>query len=988
MTVYRPPLTLCIQLKRFTFHQNGFGMGGNGKWQSRHYHSKHGRWSGGGGGGSGRKITKPIEFPLQLKLPLSDGRTCDYQLMGFVTHWGQSATSGHYTACIQKPIVPSHPHKRSPNQQSPSPTVRWFHADDSFVEPISEEGVLRRKSDAYLLFYARKTVPVIAPTAKPSVSNSPLHTHHPSNAAAKTTNPKTKHNDTGAKPQPRSRQNEDRSPPTEKVTPPREDHESNKDADSAKHSVHGTSADANTARHHPRAPSPTQGLSYQETVDMMNGKTRRDTGQTDQQRDKNGPSKNTARDGATNHNHTSPGTVGRGEPTVRERLPKKEPKKSSKDQIPSDSTYKDEQETKTAYGEASQLLKDKREDHTSEHQGVKKQKSRRPLDIASDEEWCSDDDPYGEEYIHGPRVPTSEYEQATKQKSRRPLDIASDEEWCSDDDPYGEEYIHGPRVPMSEYAYGEEYFHGPRVPMCEYDRAANQKQMNNDAQPGTKPQPRDRSPTEIEISRKDHESNQEADSGKRFVNGTTADGNTARHHPRAPSPTQGLSYQETVDMMNGKTRRDTGQTDQQRDKNGPSKNTARDGATNHNHTSPGTVGRGEPTVRERLPKKEPKKSSKDQIRSDGTYTDDQETKTVYGKASHLLKDKREDHTSEHQGVKKQKSRRPLDIASDEEWCSDDDPYGEEYIHGPRVPTSEYEQATKQKSRRPLTIASDEEWCSDDDPYGEEYIHGPRVPLSEYEHAANQKSRDSPLGRRDRSSYGEDDVNNTDDKMNSGNDKLDGTDKDKLGRGYGETEAPGQSRKPVRAKTTKVVLDRGPGREKVERVVGQAKSKPWRPKSGFMDSGEKQESTNSHGRRDLLGNITTDPWEEEMGMTESTSRSVGHKNNIHVGNKQYDSRQRRKDLVSQLNHDQAALKRKLYPNRWDAALDAGKRKKVKDGEESATGQHNQQQRILAGIQHVGRNRHRSDQRRPHRQHSRSRTPNFSSRKRRYGTPRRK
>ena len=130
LTVFRPPLSLCIQLKRFAFDSFGFG----------HKFSKFGGF---GGGGGGSKITKSIEFPGSLKLPLSDNRSCQYTLTGVVIHVGGSSQSGHYTAYVKKP--------------GKNGTSQWYHMDDSHVEPVSEKTVLRQR-DAYLLFYCRTEV--------------------------------------------------------------------------------------------------------------------------------------------------------------------------------------------------------------------------------------------------------------------------------------------------------------------------------------------------------------------------------------------------------------------------------------------------------------------------------------------------------------------------------------------------------------------------------------------------------------------------------------------------------------------------------------------------------------------------------------------------------------------------------------------------------------------------------------------------------------
>jgi ubiquitin C-terminal hydrolase len=141
LTVFRPPLSLCIQLKRFTFDGGFSSFGGGGSW-------KYGKVKGGGRS----KIAKPIEFPADLNLPLSDGRSCAYNLTGVVIHVGGSASSGHYTAYVKKP--------------SRNGRAQWYHADDSFVEPVSEKTVLRQK-DAYILFYSRKEVKLEFPSPPP-----------------------------------------------------------------------------------------------------------------------------------------------------------------------------------------------------------------------------------------------------------------------------------------------------------------------------------------------------------------------------------------------------------------------------------------------------------------------------------------------------------------------------------------------------------------------------------------------------------------------------------------------------------------------------------------------------------------------------------------------------------------------------------------------------------------------------------------------------
>lgn len=134
LTVFRPPLSLCIQLKRFS------------------YGGSHGSF---GGRMGGKKIAKPIEFPATLTLSLSDGRSCCYELTGIVIHVGGTASSGHYTAYVKKPTK--------------NGGDKWYHMDDSFAQSVTERDVLRQR-DAYMLMYCRKEVKIEFPTPPLRVS--------------------------------------------------------------------------------------------------------------------------------------------------------------------------------------------------------------------------------------------------------------------------------------------------------------------------------------------------------------------------------------------------------------------------------------------------------------------------------------------------------------------------------------------------------------------------------------------------------------------------------------------------------------------------------------------------------------------------------------------------------------------------------------------------------------------------------------------------
>jgi len=171
LSVFRPPLSLCIHLKRFEYvGGESFNMG----WEFGHRHNKGLGMRGNGGS----KISKKIDFPAVLSLPLSDGRVCQYLLTGVIIHVGKSATSGHYTAYVKQP----------------GGSKLWYHMDDCHTETVSEKTVLKQR-DAYVLFYTRKEVKLEfpsnvsrgggkgAPPNKIPSSESPDNDPHPSAAA-------------------------------------------------------------------------------------------------------------------------------------------------------------------------------------------------------------------------------------------------------------------------------------------------------------------------------------------------------------------------------------------------------------------------------------------------------------------------------------------------------------------------------------------------------------------------------------------------------------------------------------------------------------------------------------------------------------------------------------------------------------------------------------------------------------------------------------
>ncbi|GMI16117.1 hypothetical protein TrLO_g4847 [Triparma laevis f. longispina] len=120
LTIFRPPLTLIVQLKRFRYSPFGFSRGG------------------------GSKISKKIQYSSTLKLPLSDKRKCVYNLSSVLVHVGTSSSSGHYYSYVK------------------SVGGKWFEMNDEYVRPCGEEQVLNVR-DAYLLFYTRQEVKLDLP---------------------------------------------------------------------------------------------------------------------------------------------------------------------------------------------------------------------------------------------------------------------------------------------------------------------------------------------------------------------------------------------------------------------------------------------------------------------------------------------------------------------------------------------------------------------------------------------------------------------------------------------------------------------------------------------------------------------------------------------------------------------------------------------------------------------------------------------------------
>jgi ubiquitin C-terminal hydrolase len=143
MTISEAPPVLAVQLKRFAMSFM-----------------------------SNNKITKHIEFPLQLALPCSKSKNpVQYDLTGVVVHHGSTTHSGHYIAYVE------------------APNGVWYEMNDSNVAQVSVSRVLQ--AQAYLLFYSQKPKPVAAPAAAPAAA-APSTTAVSSVSTKATTEPEEK----------------------------------------------------------------------------------------------------------------------------------------------------------------------------------------------------------------------------------------------------------------------------------------------------------------------------------------------------------------------------------------------------------------------------------------------------------------------------------------------------------------------------------------------------------------------------------------------------------------------------------------------------------------------------------------------------------------------------------------------------------------------------------------------------------------------------
>lgn len=120
-TLEKLPKILILHLKRFAFTLENVSASN----EKQSYQS-----------GQINKIHKYISFPKALQLPKSlvaSNQKTLYKLLSVICHHGKHVTNGHYTCDVRQS------------------TGHWIHYDDSEVQGIREEDVL--KKTAYVLFY-------------------------------------------------------------------------------------------------------------------------------------------------------------------------------------------------------------------------------------------------------------------------------------------------------------------------------------------------------------------------------------------------------------------------------------------------------------------------------------------------------------------------------------------------------------------------------------------------------------------------------------------------------------------------------------------------------------------------------------------------------------------------------------------------------------------------------------------------------------------
>ena len=95
------------------------------------------------------KVTKPVQFDVELEIKMKTGSVHRYRLVAIVRHCGETTHSGHYTTDVR--------------YDDGTEEGSWLHCNDSSIDWVETEDDLFECETPYLLFY----VPVSTPRRKP-----------------------------------------------------------------------------------------------------------------------------------------------------------------------------------------------------------------------------------------------------------------------------------------------------------------------------------------------------------------------------------------------------------------------------------------------------------------------------------------------------------------------------------------------------------------------------------------------------------------------------------------------------------------------------------------------------------------------------------------------------------------------------------------------------------------------------------------------------
>ena len=90
--------------------------------------------------GKGKAFKKKVKFDIKLNIELFIDRdnynnySPNYELIGVITHSGESSSIGHYTACCL------------------ADNKKYYYFSDEYIKPIDDENKLNI-NEPYILFY-------------------------------------------------------------------------------------------------------------------------------------------------------------------------------------------------------------------------------------------------------------------------------------------------------------------------------------------------------------------------------------------------------------------------------------------------------------------------------------------------------------------------------------------------------------------------------------------------------------------------------------------------------------------------------------------------------------------------------------------------------------------------------------------------------------------------------------------------------------------